>query len=116
MANCSLPRVSLTFTEAGQGEYFKFYYHGPQDNRERYYRVSFRKFPPKPHCRTAAGGSVGIDPVVVMETIMGGTPAAGASSNGPSIGGGKRQQQRQYWFKLLIKPGCDATEEEGEAR
>lgn len=25
--------------QAGESEYFKFYYHGPRDNRERYYRV-----------------------------------------------------------------------------
>jgi len=26
--------------QAGESEYFKFYYHGPRDNRERYYRSS----------------------------------------------------------------------------
>lgn len=31
--------------QAGESEYFKFYYHGPKDNRERYYRVSFREIP-----------------------------------------------------------------------
>ncbi len=32
--------------QAGQSEYYKFFYRGPQDNRERYYRVSFQKFRP----------------------------------------------------------------------
>ncbi len=31
--------------QAGQAEYYKFFYRGPQDNRERYYRVSFREVP-----------------------------------------------------------------------
>lgn len=69
MASCSLPRASSP-CRPGKGN-IKFYYHGPQDNRERYYRVSFREIPTRNRIgRTAAGGSVGIDPVVVMETIL----------------------------------------------
>jgi len=83
--------------QAGQGEYFKFYYHGPQDNRERYYRVSFREIPTRNRIgRTAAGGSIGIDPGGRDGNDSGGTPAAGAVQMGLRSAGGKRQQQRQY--------------------
>lgn len=41
--------------QAGQAEYYKFFYRGPQDNRERYYRVSFREVP----TRCSSRGRVG---------------------------------------------------------
>ncbi|MCT7322991.1 fimbria/pilus periplasmic chaperone [Klebsiella quasipneumoniae] len=102
--------------QAGESEYFKFYYHGPRDNRERYYRVSFREIPTRNLTRRSpTGGEVSMEPVVVMDTILVVRPrevqfkwsfdkAAGTVSNTGNI-----------WFKLLIKPGCDSTEEEGDA-
>ncbi|HDG7752361.1 fimbria/pilus periplasmic chaperone [Klebsiella quasipneumoniae] len=102
--------------QAGESEYFKFYYHGPRDNRERYYRVSFREIPTRNLTRRSpTGGEVSMEPVVVMDTILVVRPrevqfkwsfdkAAGAVSNTGNT-----------WFKLLIKPGCDSTEEEGDA-
>ncbi|CAI6173626.1 hypothetical protein DJICPGNB_07340 [Escherichia coli] len=55
--------------QAGESEYFKFYYHGPRDNRERYYRVSFREVPTRNQTRRSpTGGEVSTEPVVVMDT------------------------------------------------
>ncbi|MCD9454356.1 fimbria/pilus periplasmic chaperone [Klebsiella pneumoniae] len=102
--------------QAGESEYFKFYYHGPRDNRERYYRVSFREIPTRNLTRRSpTGGEVSMEPVVVMDTILVVRPrevqfkwyfekVAGTGSN-----------TGKTWFKLLIKPGCDSTEEEGDA-
>lgn len=102
--------------QAGASEYFKFYYHGPKDNRERYYRVSFHEIPTRNYVmRTDRGAQIGMEPVVVMDTILVVRPrqvqfkwvydrAAGTVSNTGNT-----------WFKLLIKPGCDTTEEEGDA-
>ena len=64
--------------QAGESEYFKFYYHGPRDNRERYYRVSFRNPHPQPdeaqpdrrRGQHGAGGGDGYH--------SGGAPARGA--------------------------------------
>ena len=57
--------------QAGESEYFKFYYHGPKDNRERYYRVSFREIPTRNLVmRAPAGGQISMEPVVVMDTIL----------------------------------------------
>ncbi|MBA7845599.1 fimbria/pilus periplasmic chaperone [Klebsiella sp. RHBSTW-00484] len=102
--------------QAGESEYFKFYYHGPKDNRERYYRVSFREIPSRNYVMRNPGGTeVSMEPVVVIDTILVVRPrqvqfkwffdrAAGTVSNTGNT-----------WFKLLIKPGCDTTEEEGDA-
>lgn len=65
--------------------------------------------------RTAAGGSVGIDPVVVMETIMVVRPRQVQFKWAFDRQAGSVSNSGNTWFKLLIKPGCDATEEEGEA-
>ncbi|MGS3113479.1 hypothetical protein AB2871_25055, partial [Escherichia coli] len=61
--------------QAGESEYFKFYYHVPQDNREGHDRVSFREVPTRNQKRRSpTGGEVSTDPVVVMDTILVGRP------------------------------------------
>ena len=87
--------------QAGESEYFKFYYHGPRDNRERYYRVSF--------------GEVSTEPVVVMDTILVVRPREVQFKWSFDKAAGTVSNTGNTWFKLLIKPGCDSTEEEGDA-
>lgn len=101
--------------QAGQSEYYKFYYHGPKDGRERYYRVSFKEMPPQSRSMANKAGSISMEPIVILDTIMvvrprkvnfkwSYDPVAGSVSN-----------QGNTWFKLLIKPGCQSSEEEGDA-
>ncbi len=72
--------------QAGESEYFKFYYHGPRDNRERYYRVSFREIPTRNLTRRSpTGGEVSMEPVVSDEYHSGGSARARYSLNGLSI-------------------------------
>ncbi|EIH0047392.1 hypothetical protein E8303_000049 [Escherichia coli] len=87
--------------QAGESEYFKFYYHGPRDNRERYYRVSFRE--------------VSTEPVVVMDTILVVRPRQVQFKWSFDKVTGTVSNTGNTWFKLLIKPECDSTEEEGDA-
>ncbi|WP_404680998.1 fimbria/pilus periplasmic chaperone [Raoultella terrigena] len=102
--------------QAGEGEYFKFYYHGPQDNRERYYRVSFREIPTGNRVeRNTAGAAVSIDPVVVVETILAVRPRQVDFKWAFDRQAGTVSNSGNTWFKLLIKPGCGATEEDGDA-
>ena len=82
--------------QAGESEYFKFYYHGPRDNRERYYEVS-------------------TEPVVVMDTILVVRPRQVQFKWSFDKVTGTVSNTGNTWFKLLIKPGCDSTEEEGDA-
>ncbi|HFR8653485.1 TPA: fimbria/pilus periplasmic chaperone [Escherichia coli] len=102
--------------QAGESEYFKFYYHGPKDNRERYYRVSFREIPTRNYVmRTDNGTQISMDPVVVMETILVVRPRQVQFKWAYDRAAGTVSNTGNTWFKLLIKPGCDTTEEEGEA-
>ena len=102
--------------QAGESEYFKFYYHGPKDNRERYYRVSFREIPTRNYVmRNQSGTEVSMDPVVVMDTILVVRPREVQFKWAYDRAAGTVSNTGNTWFKLLIKPGCDTTEEEGDA-
>lgn len=102
--------------QAGGCEYFKFYYHGPRDNRERYYRVSFREIPTRNLTRRSpTGGEVSMEPVVVMDTILVVRPREVQFKWSFDKVAGTVSNTGNTWFKLLIKPGCDSTEEEGDA-
>ncbi len=97
-----------------ESEYFKFYYHGPRDNRERYYRVSFREIPTRNLTRRSpTGGEVSMEPVVVMDTILVVRPREVQFKWSFDKVAGTVSNTGNTWFKLLIKPGCDSTEEEG---
>ncbi|HID2767657.1 TPA: hypothetical protein ACXGA6_004242 [Klebsiella pneumoniae] len=102
--------------QAGESEYFKFYYHGPRDNRECYYRVSFREIPTRNLTRRSpTGGEVSMEPVVVMDTILVVRPREVQFKWSFDKVAGTVSNTGNTWFKLLIKPGCDSTEEEGDA-
>ncbi|HCT5781377.1 TPA: fimbria/pilus periplasmic chaperone [Klebsiella variicola] len=102
--------------QAGESEYFKFYYHGPRDNRERYYRVSFREIPTRNLTRRSpTGGEASMEPVVVMDTILVVRPREVQFKWSFDKVAGTVSNTGNTWFKLLIKPGCDSTEEEGDA-
>lgn len=102
--------------QAGESEYFKFYYHGPRDNRERYYRVSFREISTRNLTRRSpTGGEVSMEPVVVMDTILVVRPRQVQFKWSFDKAAGTVSNTGNTWFKLLIKPGCDSTEEEGDA-
>ncbi|EJD6999870.1 fimbria/pilus periplasmic chaperone [Klebsiella pneumoniae] len=102
--------------QARESEYFKFYYHGPRDNRERYYRVSFREIPTRNLTRRSpTGGEVSMEPVVVMDTILVVRPRQVQFKWSFDKAAGTVSNTGNTWFKLLIKPGCDSTEEEGDA-
>ncbi len=102
--------------QAGESEYFKFYYHGPRDNRERYYRVSFREIPTRNLTRRSpTGGEVSMEPVVVMDTILVVRPRQVQFKWSFDKVAGTVSNTGNTWFKLLIKPGCDSTEEVGDA-
>ncbi|STU87972.1 CFA/I fimbrial chaperone [Klebsiella variicola] len=91
--------------QAGESEYFKFYYHGPRDNRERYYRVSFREIPTRNLTRRSpTGGEVSMEPVVVMDTILVVRPREVQFKWSFDKVAGTVSNTGNTWFKLLIKP------------
>lgn len=102
--------------QSGESELFKFYYHGPNDNRERYYRVSFHEIPTRNLVmQSTGGGLVSMEPVVVMDTILVVRPRQVQFKWVYDSEAGTVTNTGNTWFKLLIKPGCETTEDEGDA-
>ncbi|EJU9662175.1 fimbria/pilus periplasmic chaperone [Escherichia coli] len=101
---------------AQASEVIRFFYKGPADEKERYYRVSFREVPTRNQTRRSpTGGEVSTDPVVVMDTILVVRPRQVQFKWSFGKVTGTVSNTGNTWFKLLIKPGCDSTEEEGDA-
>lgn len=102
--------------QPGEGDFFKFHYHGPEDAKERYYRVSFQEIPTQnrttPH---AANSAVSMMPVVVMQTILVVRPRRVNFQWAYNKSAGIIKNNGNTWFKVLLKPTCDATEEESDA-
>jgi len=101
--------------QTGQSEYYKFYYHGPKDNRERYYRVSFREIPTQHGQITNTVGKISLEPIVTIDTIMVVRPREVNFKWDYDAISGVVKNAGNTWFKLLIKPGCQTTEEEADA-
>lgn len=56
-----------------------------------------------------------MEPVVVIDTILVVRPRRVAFSWAFDRAAGSVSNTGNTWFKLLIKPGCNTTEEEGDA-
>jgi P pilus assembly chaperone PapD len=100
--------------QAGQGEYYKFYYHGPKDNKERYYRVSFREVPTNTlgvMQRQKSGAN--LEPIVVMDTILVVRPRETKFAYQLDKQRGTIKNTGNTFFKFLLKPGCNSSDEEG---
>ncbi len=65
--------------------------------------------------RSPTGGEVSTEPVVVMDTILVVRPRQVEFKWSFDKVTGTVSNTGDAWFKLLIKPGCDSTEEEGDA-
>lgn len=65
--------------------------------------------------RSPTGGVVSTEPVVVMDTILVVRPRQVQFKWSFDKVTGTVSNTGNTWFKLLIKPGCDSTEEEGDA-
>ncbi|WP_241571675.1 hypothetical protein [Rosenbergiella nectarea] len=101
--------------QSGESEYFKFYYNGPKDERERYYRISFREIPIINHVqRNMKGDKLNMDPVIVLDAIFIVRPRKVNFKWIYDRDKGTLGNIGNTWFKVLIKPGCNTTEEEGE--
>ncbi len=97
--------------QAGQAEYFKFFYRGPQDGRERYYRISFREIPP-PATGTNQQDQVNLEPVVILDAILVVRPRKINFDYQFDPVAGTMLNRGNTYFKLLLKPGCESTDEQ----
>lgn len=101
---------------AGQSEYFKFYYHGPADNHERYYRVLFREIPTQNNLNYKnKNSSITLDPVIVLSTILVVRPRKIDFNWQLDKQIGKVTNTGNTWFRLISKPSCFANEQQSQS-
>ena len=98
--------------QSGESDFFKFYYHGPADDKERYYRVAFEEIPPQNRTSKSANDSIiSMVPVIVMDTILVVRPRKINFKWSLDHSKGEVANRGNTWFKLLLKPGCGASED-----
>lgn len=100
----------------GEGDFFKFHYHGPADDKERYYRASFQEIPPQNRAMNHDRNSrISMMPVIIMQTILVVRPRHVKFKWQYNKQAGVIKNVGNTWFKLLVKPGCDTPEDESDA-
>lgn len=100
--------------QKGEGDYFKFFYNGPHDDKERYYRISFREIPAKAiNARKNSGSSITLEPVVVIDAIFVVRPKKINFKWEFDKSNGVLKNVGNTFFKFIVKPDCQATEDEG---
>lgn len=102
----------MVVLQPGERRLFKFYYNGPQDNKERYYRISFSEIPTQNHQKTEDRTQIWMEPVIVLDTILVVRPRKINFSWDFDKAKGVLKNNGNTWFKLLLKPGCESTEDE----
>lgn len=101
---------------AGQSDYFKFFYHGPQDDKERYYRISFREIPPENRAgQNTTGGKINIAPVIIMDSILVVRPRKIHFSYDWDKKNHTLTNNGNTYFKILLKNGCHSSEEDSDS-
>jgi P pilus assembly chaperone PapD len=100
--------------QGGKAEYYKFFYHGPKDDRERYYRVLFREMTPGHYeSKRSNQHAVNVDPVIVMDTILVVRPRKLHFAYQLNPQAGSIKNTGNTYFKFLLKSGCNSSDEEG---
>lgn len=101
--------------QPGEGDFFKFFYNGPKDNTERYYRIAFEEIPLQNRTNFSNNnGNVSIMPVIVIDTILVVRPRNVDFRWVYDRQAGLFKNSGNTWFRLLIKPNCEATEDESD--
>ncbi|WBF44092.1 hypothetical protein [Serratia rubidaea] len=101
--------------QAGQDEYYKFFYRGPKDNQERYYRISFREVPAGYFDGRARNNGARLEPIVVMDSILVVRPRETRFSYQLDKQRGTLSNNGNTYFKVLLKPDCDSSDEAGSS-
>lgn len=92
---------------AGQADFFKFYYHGPKDNQERYFRILFHEIPTiNTQAALNPKSEINLAPIIVTNTILVIRPRLINFKWQflPNIG--KIKNTGNTWFKLINKTTC----------
>jgi P pilus assembly protein, chaperone PapD len=98
------------------GEYFKIFYRGPQDDRERYYRVQFTEMPVTMFPARNQGKKSEAIPAIAMETILVVRPRKLDLRYTLDERSGVLKNTGNTFFKIIVQRGCHSTDDEATIR
>lgn len=100
---------------AGQMDFFKFYYHGPKDDKERYFRVLFHEIPTiNTQATLNAKSEINLAPIIITDTILVIRPRFLNFKWQFQPNQGKMKNTGNTWFKFINKPSCHAKESQSQ--
>lgn len=97
--------------EPGAWEYFKIFYRGPADDRERYYRIAIQEIPANALPAQAQGKTPLISPTVALDTIMVVRPRKMRFTYHYDPQAGVLKNTGNTYFRVMIHQGCHGAED-----
>lgn len=103
----------LKFTLAdGKKEYFRLHYRGPQDDRERYYRVTFREAPVRLFPLRDQQKHLDILPVTALSSVLIVRPRDMRFAYTVDESTGIIRNTGNTYFRVIIHQGCKGNDEQ----
>ncbi|MDV7073852.1 fimbria/pilus periplasmic chaperone [Citrobacter werkmanii] len=107
----------LNFSLAPQAsEFFKIFYRGPQDDKERYYRILFREMPITLLTQRNQGKGGAALPVIAMDTMLVVRPRKINLAYSVDERNGTLKNTGNTFFKVIVHRGCHSTDDEAIMR
>ena len=107
----------LTFSLAPDaGEYFKIFYRGPEDDKERYYRIQFREMPVTLFAQRHSGKASEAVPAIALDTILVVRPRKLTLGYTLDEQKGALTNTGNTFFRIIVHKGCQSTDDEATMR
>lgn len=97
---------------AGADDYFRFYYAGPKDGKERYYRVDFLEIPLMTLVEKNSGKNLSLTPQITLSGILVVQPRQLNFQYDFDSRSGLIRNTGNAYFKVVLTEGCDGKEKE----
>ncbi|MGX5028239.1 molecular chaperone [Enterobacter asburiae] len=115
--NGELLFTPLTFSLAPDaGEFFKIFYRGPEDDKERYYRIQFREMPVTLFAERKSGKKSEAVPVIALDTILVVRPRKLMLRYTLDEQTGELTNTGNTYFRIIVHKGCHSTDDEATMR
>lgn len=99
--------------QPAESDNFKFYYRGPADTKERYYRISIEEIATRDlSVPYRGGGQISMQPAVVLDTLLIVRPRKIHFSYQWQPDNGRLINNGNTYFKLIIRPRCQSKEQQ----
>ncbi|MFI8417066.1 fimbrial protein [Serratia sp. NPDC078593] len=97
--------------EPGAWEYFKIFYRGPADDRERYYRIVIKEIPANAMAMPSHSKAPLVSPIVALDTIFVVRPRQMRFTYHYDPQAGVLKNTGNTYFRVMIHPSCDAQDD-----